>query len=172
MELSIDGDSHVVKILQSKVEWGLLAKCPSGWFCLRGHAPTWLQVIESNTAELTHWASENVIQDVEKALKALECGTFVRLAITDDAAANKLCEHNRRLSDLASLQYHMKCCAHKKFAVAKHLFAVTPADIRGCIHVALSYTIGGTIQSFRTVRATRTQHPNSKIPTNSTTNLT
>jgi hypothetical protein len=136
------------KIFQSESSVGMLFEYGSQFFTIVCHSICHLQVLERNTSACMQ---EALIRQSVAAPVADSFGARLRIATTDKARANILCERSYIASPTHSdwTHVHHPCDIHIVATIFGRVFGFCDDDIAGMIRHGLSLNIAAQMNCFR-----------------------
>ena len=131
------------KLLESTSEYGMLVIMPNGQHChITGSSPTWVQLLETTTAEVLRQAG---IQTDSTTPSCLRFKSRTRIVCVDSAGSNFRCEravmHDRNQAT-EWFTIVVPCGVHRTATSYKITFSIVEPDIRGQVHMALAFGFG------------------------------
>ena len=144
--------SATAKILQSEMRLTFVLQCKNTgeYLCLKTAVPTWLQVMERTTAEVT-LACQKDIEAVVPEINRMphlfrHC---ISLVNTDEYAANFKAERSLALEQPQFHHCHYGCDVHRIARSIKHQLNRVDGHISGMLSGALAMGESGSARSFR-----------------------
>lgn len=138
------------KVLQSEIRLAavIMDRAKSFMFC--GRVPTWLQVMDRTTADVTKAA----IKDLYSTIPDLqECSSQfavkVQLSTTDRYSGNTRAEAALQRDDPSWIRLHLPCDIHKLSSAIGQQFELSELFISSMVNVALAMCEAGSVKDLQ-----------------------
>ena len=144
--------SATAKILQSEMRLTFVLQCKNTgkYLCLKTAVPTWLQVMERTTAEVTLACQKDIEATVPEINRMPHLFRHcISLVNTDEYAANFKAERSLALEQPKFHHSHYGCDVHRIARSIKHQLNRVDGHISGMLSGALAMGEAGSARSFR-----------------------
>ena len=151
LRMKVENSPGMAKLLQSEFEWAVcLQDVATGAYIIsQSWRPTWVQVIDRNTAECLLAATSDIIRRHPMVHEIFKDTPKLLLATTDEYGGNDRCERRRLLNDPEWVTAKLPCLAHKSVTVGAKTNSLVADDVTGLTNFLLSLMHTGQMQSFK-----------------------